>query len=237
MKVNAVRDKLISDERTIYTLIVVILSIVMSQITYQGGRMATRGLPHTDMTAEIDTLIPFLPWTVAIYFGTFAFWIVSFYFIIRMDRPDADRFFCAQHITYIVTLIIFLLLPTTNIRPEITGNTIWDGLMRFLYSSDPPDGLFPSLHCIVSWLCWLGLRKNKKLPLACRLLTLFIAISICVSTLTTKQHVIADAIGGILLSEVCYIIAGSSRVRGIYTRFINGIICSIRDNLKKGSAG
>jgi len=76
--------------------------------------------------------------------------------------------------------------------------------MRLLYRIDAADNLFPSIHCLTSWFCYIAVRKNKKISEGYRYLSLFIALSICMSTLTTKQHVIVDVAGGIGLSEISY---------------------------------
>lgn len=210
--------------RRLYTILTLLLSIAGSQLTYQGARALGRSKTPTDMTEALDALIPFVPWTVLIYTGTFVFWIAAYIYISRIGREKSDRFFCAQHIAYLVTFFIFLFFPTTAVRPEVTGTTFWDWGIRTVYSSDPPDGLFPSLHCVVSWLCWVGIRGNKKVPLWWRVSSFVIAAAICVSTVTTKQHVIDDVWGGILLSEICYMIAASGKITGIYTRAVDWIM-------------
>ena len=53
----------------------------------------------------------------------------------------AYRFFCADFLAKAVCLICFLLLPTTNIRPSVEGDGLWEGLVRFLYQVDAPVNL------------------------------------------------------------------------------------------------
>ena len=89
-------------------------------------------------------------------------------------------------------------------RPEIVGSDIWAQLMRFLYSMDAADNLFPSIHCLVSWLCYIGIRGNKKVPQWIRTTFCICAIAVFISTLTTKQHVIYDVVAGVILIEVTY---------------------------------
>jgi len=96
-------------------------------------------------------------------------------------------------------------------------------LMNFLYTVDSADNLFPSIHCLASWLCWIGVRKNKSVSKVYSYISLFIAITICISTLTTRQHVIIDVIGGVLLAELCYFIAGHPRVSHLYSKAISKI--------------
>ena len=93
------------------------------------------------------------------------------------------------------------------VRPDITGNSFADWALSVTYQSDSPDNLFPSLHCFMSWLCWIGVRGNDHVPKWYRNLSLVIAIAICISTLTVKQHVFVDAVAGVLLAEICYILS------------------------------
>ena len=205
------------------TAILLGVTVAWNQSVYYGARWIAGGWHHYDMTLPIDALVPFVPWTVLIYFGCYLFWGVNYYLCTRQDKTERNRFFCADALSKGVCLLFFLLIPTTNIRPEIVGSTLWDGLMRLLYTVDAADNLFPSIHCLVSWFCWIGIRKNKEIPVAYRWFSLLFAVAVCISTLTTRQHVIADVIGGVLLAEICYGIAGLPRVRAGYTSVLNRI--------------
>ena len=85
-------------------------------------------------------------------------------------------------------------------------NRIWDQALRFVYSIDQSANLFPSIHCLVSWFCYIGIRHQKKIPVWYQRFSLVFAILVCISTQVTKQHYIIDVFGGIILSEVCYLI-------------------------------
>ena len=112
----------------------------------------------------------------------------------------------ADYLSRIVCGIFFVFLPTTLVRPEITGTGFWDQALRFVYSIDQSANLFPSIHCLVSWFCYIGIRHQKKIPVWYQRFSLVFAILVCISTQVTKQHYIIDVFGGIILSEVCYLI-------------------------------
>ena len=82
----------------------------------------------------------------------------------RQEQGTGLPFFTADIISRCVCLIIFLAYPTTNTRPVIEGNGIWDLLAGWLYSIDAADNLFPSIHCLVSWFCFLGIKDQKRIP-------------------------------------------------------------------------
>ena len=63
------------------------------------------------------------------------------------------------------------------------------------------------MHSLYSWLCWIGVRRNRHIPVMYQDLSLLIAVSICISTLTVKQHYLADVPAGIILAEISYLMA------------------------------
>ena len=99
--------------------------------------------------------------------------------------------------------------------------------MKLLYSVDAVDNLFPSIHCLVSWFCWIGIRKRPDIPMLQRYFSLAVAVAVCLSTLTTKQHVITDVIGGVALAKVSYISAENAQIRGVYSKSIFLIKCKL----------
>ena len=216
-----------------YFWLSLVLTLITNRLAFLGGRLLAQGRSHYDLTLPIDSAVPFMPWTISIYFGCFIFWFLIYRLVAQLPRENADRFYCANLLGKIVSFLFFILLPTTLIRPELYGTNFWDTSMRFLYGIDAPDCLFPSLHCMISWLCWIGIRGNKQVPLPWRIAALLMAVLVFLSTLTTRQHVLPDVAGGILFAEICYWLAGISALRGLYTRLIDRLIRLIF-SLKKG---
>ena len=200
------------------------LVLLANLISFQGSRLFTRGLFHHDLTLPADAAVPFLPWTIVIYFGCFAAWFLFYRFIAGLPRERADRFFSSNILGKAVCLLFFLFLPTSMARPDVSGPSFWEFAMRFMYSVDTPDNLFPSIHCLNSWLCWAGVRGNRNVPLRVRVSALVAALLVCVSTLTVRQHVIADVIAGIVLAEIAYLLAGFPAVRSVYGRLADRIV-------------
>ncbi len=194
-----------------------IVALLWHELVYLGARWIARGWVHYDLTTGFDRKIPLVPWTIVIYFGCYLFWAVNYYLCAAQDVRERNRFFLADFLAKTVCFVLYLALPTTNVRPEIVGGGIFDHLMRFLYSVDAADNLFPSLHCLTSWLCWIGVRKQENISGWYRWTSLMIAIMVCISTLTTYQHVIADVVAGILIAELCYYVAGRNRIQRLYS--------------------
>ncbi len=180
------------------------LAVACNTVTYFGTRLLTGGRVHYDLSCALDGQLPLVSWTVVIYFGSYLFWVVNYVIGVRQYRERAYQFISADFAAKLVCLFCFLLFPTTNTRPDIAGSSVWDALMRFLYGIDAADNLFPSIHCLTSWFGFIAVRSNERVPGWYRVASLVIALAICVSTLTTKQHVLVDVFAGVALAEGSY---------------------------------
>lgn len=205
-----------------------LFALAWNQIVYSGTQWIARSWHHYDMTTPLDALIPFLPWTVGIYFSCYLFWAANYYLCAVQTPAERRRFFCADALLKAVCLVFFLALPTTNIRPEVVEENLWGTIMKFLYQIDAASNLFPSIHCAVSWLCWVGVRGRKGIPRMYRVFSFVAAAAVCVATLTTKQHVLPDLIGGVALAEICYFAAGYPKVCVIYSTAIAYVTAKVK---------
>mgnify|MGYP002552292423 CR=1 FL=1 len=207
-----------------YGVFPVIFSFVFNCLVYSGSRMIAGGWYHHNIETGVDRSIPFVPEFLVIYFGCYVFWAVNYILIARQDRRSVFQFFTSR----CVCLVFFLAFPTTNTRPLITGSGLWNQAALWLYSIDAADNLFPSIHCLVSWFCYLGIRGRKEIPRWYQSVSMVIAILVFASTLLTKQHVIVDVAGGILLAEFCFFIGRKTDLYRIYERFGSRIEQKIR---------
>ncbi len=226
----------LSEEIERYFRLSFTVALLSNQVAFQGSRLLEKGRFHADLTLPFDAVIPFLPWTITIYFGCFLFWFFQYRLVARLPRHAADRFFCANLLGKAISFFIFTAFPTAITRPNLQGlyePSIWQRAIRFLYWIDAPDNLFPSLHCMISWLCWVGIRGNKQVPVMWRLAALLMAVAVCLSTLTTRQHVLLDVAGGILLSEICYWVAGSEKLLRPYSVFIDKLLIGAKQIKEK----
>lgn len=194
-----------------YAIVPLLICVIFNFSVYSGVRLFYHNRDFYDLTSKFDNAIPVIPITILIYFGSYIFWILNYILICRISKEHCYRFIGADLLGKLVCFITYVSLPTTNIRPDITSTGVFWDMLQFLYRIDPANNLFPSIHCLVSWYCFAGLRNCKTIPSWYRYFSLLIAISICISTLTTRQHVIVDVFGGILLAELTWQI--TSRVQ------------------------
>lgn len=160
--------------------------------------MLNGGKALGDATTVLDRLIPCDSRWVLIYVGAFGFWAVNY--ILMAQGENWYEIFAADATAKLICGVIFLMIPTTNVRPQL-GTGFFDCCLRLIYGMDRPTNLFPSIHCLESWICWRGIQNRWDIPGWYRDFSCVFAILVCISTLLTKQHVIADVFGGILLGE------------------------------------
>ena len=206
-----------------YGFFPLVFSFVFNCLVYSGSRAIAGGWYHHNIESSLDLRLPFVPQFLIVYFGCYIFWAVNYILAARQEKEQVYRFFTADLISRCVCLIIFLAYPTTNTRPVIEGSGFWDLLAGWLYSIDAADNLFPSIHCLVSWFCFLAVKGQKKIPIWYKAVSFILAVLVFLSTLFTKQHVIVDVAGGIFLAQGCFWIGKHTEIWHIYEHIGNKI--------------
>lgn len=189
-----------------YAIIPLLSCLGVNCIVYFGIRLFTTNVKHHDFTMAFDKAVPVIPEFVFIYLGCYIFWVANYIIIARQGKEYCMRFVFADIMSRLICGIFFLFLPTTNIRPELVGTDIWTTLLKFVYATDAANNLFPSIHCLVSWFCYIGIRGRKNIPKWYRMFSCIFAILVFISTQVTKQHYIIDVIGGVAIAELAFYI-------------------------------
>jgi len=211
-----------------------IFSVTFNLAVYIGTRMVTQNWRHYNIESPLDDRIPFWPPSVLVYLICYLFWIVNYILIARQEKEEVCKFFTADFLSRVVCMVFYLAFPTTNTRPEVEAGGFWNFVMTFLYSVDAADNLFPSIHCLVSWFCYAGIRRRKDIPGWYRGFSAVFAIMVCISTLTTKQHVLLDVAGGVALAEICLYIGKKKTAWSVYEKCLDKVNGKLYKNLGKG---
>lgn len=169
---------------------------------YYGNTLITDNLTHFDISLPMDGKIPFIPQFILVYILAYMFWLINGILVARENKKICTRVLLGVIIAEWLALIFFIAFPTTMIRPEVTGTDFCSRIVRLIYRVDRPVNLFPSIHCLNSWVCWRGVGLCKKVPNWYKKFSLVFALMICVSTVLVHQHVILDIPSGILLAEI-----------------------------------
>ncbi len=191
-----------------YAVISLVFCFAWNCFVYWSTQFLCAGREHFDLTTDFDRWVPVQSWWVLIYVASFLFWVVCYIFTARLNEKEFwFRFVTADLLSRTVCGVIFIILPTTNVRPELAMDSVWDVMLSIIYRLDMPYDLFPSIHCIISLLCYLGLHKSDKISAKTKTGVLIFALLIFASTQFTKQHYIVDVISGVILTLLCYNIA------------------------------
>lgn len=150
--------------------------------------------PRFDFFVPLDGWIPFLPLSWLVY--------VSFYVMLPLAawwaKPgEYPKTLGAVLTANVLCWLGFVLVPSHYPRPSLDGvDPAWlHAAMASMWSDDLPGNTLPSIHVTTSTLVALRLREAKGGPL-----WLLWALAIAVSTLTVKQHFVADVVAGGLLA-------------------------------------
>lgn len=203
------------------SIIPLVLAVSFNMLVYAGARAIAGDWYHYNIESMLDSLVPFWAPSAAVYLGCYLFWIANYILIARQGPRAVCQFFSADFLSRIVCMAFYLLLPTTNTRPDVPAEGFWNQIMLLVYQADAADNLFPSIHCLVSWFCYIGLRGRRNVSIWYRGFSFIMAVLICISTLTTKQHVVWDVFGGIFLAEICFWIGKRPEIWKAYAKFLH----------------
>ncbi len=194
-----------------YSLIPEILIFVLNSAVYWGTKLLNHNWFHYDLTLPIDEAIPIVPFFIFFYVIAYVQWVVGYIVIGRESEEVCYRVLSGQHISKFICAVFFLAMPTMIARVPYEGTGFYAWTTEMLYKSDTPTNLFPSIHCLESWLCLRCSINLKKPPAWYKYVMLFITVGVFASVVFVKQHFFIDIIGGILVGELGLLI---SRVTG-----------------------
>jgi membrane-associated phospholipid phosphatase len=152
----------------------------------------------TLLDTAVDRAIPLLPVTTwfyePLYVGIFVIGVIGF-----QSRWLFHRALICVAGNAVVGAIGHSLVRAQYPRP-ILAQPYVDlsvAFLAFVYRIDPPGNVFPSLHVAHAFVLALLLRLDRPRLGA---LALLMALVLAASTLTTKQHFLADVIAGLIMA-------------------------------------
>lgn len=210
-----------------YSIIPLMSIVLVNFVVYYGTRPLTQQMYHHTMFTPVDALIPFVPEFIIIYWIAYVQWCVGYIVLSRDSRQLCYSILSAEIVAKLICMVIFVIYPTTMQRAEITGTDLFSMLTNLTYSCDAADNLFPSIHCMESWLCFRGSMKmkHKYKKMFCALSFIF-ALLVFASTLFVKQHLFLDIFGGIAAAESGLLIVRLTKCQRIFEK-INSSLCKL----------
>lgn len=182
---------------------------------YFVTRMITAGQEHYDFRTGLDDAIPFIIGFIWIYVLAYLQWLIGYVVIAKSEREICETYFAAEVTGKIICGIIFITLPTIMIRPEIVGDGLSEWVTRGIYEVDAPTNLFPSIHCMESYIVTRAAFKST-MPRIYKVFMLIFTVLVCMSVILVKQHVAVDIIGGLIVAEISIQISKKLKFGRIY---------------------
>jgi len=150
------------------------------------------------LRTRLDDAIPFWPWTtwcyLPFYAGVFIIAAAGF-----KRRALFNRAVLAVMVVMAVGALGHIFIRAEYPRPILHPPypSISAAFMAAVQGIDPPGNVFPSLHVAHTTMLSLLLIKDRP---RLGLVTLVMATALALSTLTTKQHFLADVLSGYALA-------------------------------------
>jgi len=152
------------------------------------------------LRTKLDDAIPFWPWTawcyLPFYAGVFVIAVAGF-----RRRVLFNRALLAVLIVMTVGAICHVFIGAEYPRPVLHPPyaDISATFLAAVQRIDPPGNVFPSLHVAHTTMLALILIKDRPRVGA---VALVMATLLALSTLTTKQHFLADVVSGYALAFI-----------------------------------
>lgn len=172
------------------------------------------------LLSPIDEIIPIIPSMSIPYLSWYPYIFVAMALLCLKDRSIYFKILISMNISLIFCYIIYYNFQTTVTRPVIFVTSWTEQLLQMIYRNDPPFNCFPSIHCLHSYLVMRGAWLSKNISNRTKINFTIVSLTIILSTLFIKQHVIYDALAAILLGEVifCFIYGVSLQNNNMHKR-------------------
>ena len=156
----------------------------------------------------LDDYIPFCEYFVIPYLLWFAYVAWGIIYMALHNKSDYYKLCAFLFTGMTVFLIVSPIYPNGHyLRPYyFAHHNVFTSLCEFLYSTDTPTNLFPSIHVYNSLGIHLAVMQNKELKnnKTVQMLSFILMVSIVLATMFIKQHSVFDVVTAFLLAFVMY---------------------------------
>lgn len=186
-----------------FTWIPLLAVLIFNMFTYYATQLfVSENATYYDFSISLDGMLPAVPFFIVFYVLAYVQWVFSYIYHCRESETLCYKITAADIIAKVFCVFCFVFLPMQIVRPVFENNNIFESFTSLIYSLDKPSNLFPSIHCLESWLCFRGAlmmkNKNPYYIIGQGVLT----ILVFASTVLLKQHFIVDIPAGILVVEI-----------------------------------
>ena len=194
----------------LFPLLLLLFAFSCYRISQRGQKTAKR--KPRDAAQPIDHRIPPMPLFTLLYVGGYAYWFLALHHLSFHEEAFA-RASIALCMGAVLCTIVYLVAPTQLRRPELpASDKLPFRLLKSIYESDEPACVCPSLHCMLTWVCFLGLWQLFYGALLPMILLITLAFLLCISTLLIKQQCFLGMAMGVGIAQAVYLIAGNAQL-------------------------
>lgn len=159
-----------------------------------------------------DDMIPFCEYFIVPYMLWFPYMIMAVFYFIFINKNKHEYWQLALNLMMGMTifLIVSFLYPNIqHLRPsEFPRDNVFTDAVRWLYSTDTPTNILPSIHVFNSLAIHMSLTNCEALRerRAIRYSSLALTVLIILSTMFLKQHSVMDVCLGATMALFGYLI-------------------------------
>jgi membrane-associated phospholipid phosphatase len=164
-----------------------------------------------DFTVKLDALIPFNKYFIIPYVYWYIYLAIGLLILAVMDYKNYFRLLFAICLGEFISITIYVFMPSTTQRPTVAVTDVFTWAVNVLYKMDPHINCLPSIHILDTFLITLFLLLYSR-KMSMRIFAWISAVSICISTLFIKQHVILDVAAALILGFIVYYIATCDKI-------------------------
>lgn len=233
-------------KRITYAIVPLIIVGIWLVITYFGNQWYAEakgiiGVDYSNILLFINNLIPFVSWSIYPYIIAYPVWVISLFLVAYYSKDNLYNILGLALVTFLICGVWWffwqsdveswrvtsgLFLNNNYLTPR-TDLNFTESIVMWIYMSAGPRNALPSMHTLISWICILGVRGDKKIPKGWTIFMWVMNIAIIISTQTTKQHYIIDMIASLAIAEVTYWIIKDSK----FTKWLNKNITKVNKRL------
>jgi len=177
-------------------LVFLIAGYVAFCVMYLGSAAVSRTAVELTPTA-VDRALPFIGASIFVYLSQFV--LLPYALVIARDDQSRSQGFYSMLLATLFAVVIFVCYPTSLMRPTPPADGLLGLIWRGLHLADTSSNVFPSLHVALAAISGAVLWQAKR-----RVLAIAWPMLISISTLTTRQHIVWDVAGGLLLALVAW---------------------------------
>ena len=203
-----------------YAVVPLLACVILNTIVYYGNRLVPKCRFFDVSIPGIDDQIPLWTWMITFYVFSYVFWVVGFIIIGRENKKVCYEMLSGEMIAKSICLVFFFAMPTEMVdwpSGQFEINNVFDWATQLIYDMDEPNNLFPSIHCLESWVVTRGAFRCKKPKNWYKIYCVIFTLGIFASTVLVRQHVVIDILGGVLVAELGLFLAKKLGAGRIFT--------------------